>query len=422
MMNTQGKLRFCAFLAGAYAWRGKTRFAKTAQVPPKKGMVIMMKVSILGSTGSIGTQALEVVDDLRGVCDIEVAAITGNSNIKLLEEQVRKYRPKLAAVADEAGALRLKEAVADTGTRVVAGEAGMIEAATMPEVEMVLSAVVGFAGLVPTMQAIAAGKDIALANKETLVTAGGLFMDAVQKAGVRLLPVDSEHCAIFQSLQAGKKCEIRKILLTASGGPFYGKTADELAGITREEALRHPNWSMGAKITIDSATLMNKGLEVLEARWLFGVEIDEIEVVIHRESVIHSMVEYQDRSVIAQLSLPTMKHPIQYAFTYPKRVPSPNRSVSFAELGSLTFGAPDEETFRCLKLAKMAGKQGGIMPTVLNAANEKAVELFLQDKIKFLEIADMVEAELGKYNNHQNPSLEEIIAINKEIRQGGGKL
>ncbi len=375
-----------------------------------------MNISILGSTGSIGTQALEVVDDLKGIKDISVLAITGNSNVELLEAQARRYKPQLVVIADETKYNDLKCRLADTSVKVSAGEAGLCEAATLDKCEMVLSSIVGFAGLVPTMRAIEAGKDIALANKETLVTAGGLFTNAVKRHNVRLLPVDSEHSAIFQSLHGGNRGELKKILLTASGGPFFGKTRDELKDIKKEQALKHPNWSMGAKITIDSATLMNKGLEIIEAKWLFDVELDDIEVVVHRESIIHSMVEFCDRSVIAQLSLPSMKHPIQYAFTYPERLPSPDRSVSFAELATLTFAKPDEETFRCLALAKRAGKMGGIMPTVLNAANEVAVAAFLRDKIGFLEIGEYVESILSKYENKLNFTIEDIIEVDREIR------
>lgn len=379
-----------------------------------------MNVSILGSTGSIGTQAFEVVDDLKGIKDIKVCAITGNSNVKLLEQQARRYNPKMVVVADESKYKDLKSRLADTSATVNCGEEGLCLAATLPECDMVLSSIVGFAGLVPTMKAIEAGKDIALANKETLVTAGSLFMDAVKKYGVRLLPVDSEHSAIFQSMQGGSHGEVRKILLTASGGPFFGKTAAELENIKKEQALKHPNWSMGAKITIDSATLMNKGLEVIEAKWLFDVDFDDIEVVVHRESIIHSMVEFCDKSTIAQLSLPSMKHPIQYAFTYPKRLPSPDKSIDFAALANMTFAKPDEETFRCLALAKQAGRQGGIMPTVLNAANELAVSAFLNDKISFLGIGEYVDEVLSKYNNISNPTLVDIINTDKEIRQSFG--
>lgn len=375
-----------------------------------------MNVSILGSTGSIGTQALEVVEDLKGIYNIEVTAVSASSNIKLLEEQIRKFKPKYAAVFDENRARELKTAVSDTTCRVVSGQEGLCFIAAEADCDMVLSSIVGFAGLVPTMRAISAGKDIALANKETLVTAGRLFMDAVSEHNVRLLPVDSEHCAIFQSLQAGNHSELKKILLTASGGPFFGRTAADLVNVKKEQALKHPNWSMGAKITIDSATLMNKGLEVLEASHLFNVGIDDIEIVVQRESIIHSMVEFRDKSVIAQLSVPSMKHPIQYAFTYPERLPSPDKSVDFAALSSLSFARPDERTFRCLTLAKAAGKAGGIMPTVMNAANEAAVAKFLRDEIGFLDIADMVETAMQKFDNIKNPTLDDIIAVNDEVR------
>lgn len=380
-----------------------------------------MKLSILGSTGSIGTQALEVVRDLKGIFDIDVIAVSGNSNIDLLESQIREFNPKYAAVSDEQAAKRLEIAVADTGCKVLSGRDGLCYIAAQTDADMVLSSIVGFAGLVPTMNAIAAGKDIALANKETLVTAGSLFMDAIKKSGVRLLPVDSEHCAIFQSLKSGRHSEVRKILLTASGGPFFGKERKELKNVRKEQALKHPNWSMGAKITIDSATLMNKGLEVLEAHWLFNVDIDNIKVVVQRESIIHSMVEFNDKSVIAQMSVPSMKHPIQYAFTYPNRLSSPDKEVDFAKLAKLTFAEPDEKTFRCLALAKMAGREGGIMPTVMNAANEAAVSRFLNDEIGFLDIADIVERAMSDFDNIKNPSLDDIIAADAEVRQRLGK-
>ena len=380
-----------------------------------------MKLSILGSTGSIGTQALEVVRDLKGIFDIDVIAVSGNSNIDLLESQIREFNPKYAAVSDEQAAKRLEIAVADTGCKVLSGRDGLCYIAAQTDADMVLSSIVGFAGLVPTMNAIAAGKDIALANKETLVTAGSLFMDAIKKSCVRLLPVDSEHCAIFQSLKSGRHSEVRKILLTASGGPFFGKERKELKNVRKEQALKHPNWSMGAKITIDSATLMNKGLEVLEAHWLFNVDIDNIKVVVQRESIIHSMVEFNDKSVIAQMSVPSMKHPIQYAFTYPNRLSSPDKEVDFAKLAKLTFAEPDEKTFRCLALAKMAGREGGIMPTVMNAANEAAVSRFLNDEIGFLDIADIVERAMSDFDNIKNPSLDDIIAADAEVRQRLGK-
>lgn len=380
-----------------------------------------MKLSILGSTGSIGTQALEVVRDLKGIFDIDVIAVSGNSNIDLLESQIREFNPKYAAVSDEQAAKRLEIAVADTGCKVLPGRDGLCYIAAQTDADIVLSSIVGFAGLVPTMNAIAAGKDIALANKETLVTAGSLFMDAIKKSGVRLLPVDSEHCAIFQSLKSGRHREVRKILLTASGGPFFGKERKELKNVRKEQALKHPNWSMGAKITIDSATLMNKGLEVLEAHWLFNVDIDNIKVVVQRESIIHSMVEFNDKSVIAQMSVPSMKHPIQYAFTYPNRLSSPDKEVDFAKLAKLTFAEPDERTFRCLALAKTAGREGGIMPTVMNAANEAAVSRFLNDEIGFLDIADIVERAMSDFDNIKNPSLDDIIAADAEVRQRLGK-
>lgn len=380
-----------------------------------------MKLSILGSTGSIGTQAIEVVRDLKGIFDIDVIAVSGNSNIDLLESQIREFNPKYAAVSDEQAAKRLEIAVADTGCKVLSGRDGLCYIAAQTDANMVLSSIVGFAGLVPTMNAIAAGKDIALANKETLVTAGSLFMDAIKKSGVRLLPVDSEHCAIFQSLKSGRHSEVRKILLTASGGPFFGKERKELKNVRKEQALKHPNWSMGAKITIDSATLMNKGLEVLEAHWLFNVDIDNIKVVVQRESIIHSMVEFNDKSVIAQMSVPSMKHPIQYAFTYPNRLSSPDKEVDFAKLAKLTFAEPDEKTFRCLALAKTAGREGGIMPTVMNAANEAAVSRFLNDEIGFLDIADIVERAMSDFDNIKNPSLDDIIAADAEVRQRLGK-
>lgn len=378
--------------------------------------VIKINISILGSTGSIGTQALQVVDDLKGIKDIKVKALSGNKNTKLLEAQARKYKPLIVAVSEEEFAKELKIKLGDTQVKVVCGNDGLIEAATEESVDMVLSSIVGFAGLVPTLKAIEAKKDIALANKEALVTAGKLFMDKIKENNVRLLPVDSEHCAIFQCLEGNKDRKLRKILLTASGGPFFGKTRNELKNIKKEDALKHPNWTMGAKITIDSATLMNKGLEILEAKWLFGVDIDDIEVIVHRESIIHSMVEYEDLSVISQMSLPSMKHPIQFAFTYPKRERSLDKRLSFKDIGSLTFFEPDRETFRCLALAEKAGKTGGTAPTVLNAANEIAVSKFLNDEISFLEIAEYVETVMDKYKVIDNPTIEDILNVNAEVR------
>ncbi len=378
-----------------------------------------MKVAILGATGSIGTQGLEVVEDLRGIKDIEVVGISGNKNLKLLEEQIRRFSVPYAAVPDEEDAKALRTAVADTDCKVLSGREGLCFIAAETGADMLLSAIVGFSGMVPTMKAIEAGIDIALANKETLVTAGPIFMDAVAKHQVRILPVDSEHSAIFQSLQGGERKELAKVLLTASGGPFYGKTKEELATVTLAQALKHPNWSMGAKITIDSATLMNKGLEVIEAKWLFDVAIDDVEVVVQRESIIHSMVEFCDHSVIAQLGLPSMKHPIQYAFTYPERLPAKGERISFGDLGKLSFGKPDEETFRCLALAKEAGRQEGIMPTVMNAANEVAVGAFLKEKIGFLEIADFVERTMNGFRNIENPTIEDLLAADRAVRERG---
>lgn len=375
-----------------------------------------MKLSILGSTGSIGTQALEVVDDLKNIKNIEVTAISGMSNTKLLEEQARKYRPKIVATADEEKYKSLKDSLSDTNITVLAGREGLFEVATEKEADTLLSSIVGFAGLEPTFKAIDAGKNIALANKETLVTAGKLFMDKVKEKGVRLMPVDSEHSAIFQCMLSNNNKAIKRILLTASGGPFFGKTKNELANVTLKDALKHPTWAMGAKITIDSATLMNKGLEILEAKWLFDIDIDNIEVIVHRESIIHSAVEFEDKAVIAQMSLPSMKHPIQYAFTYPERLPSKDESLDLKKLSKLTFYEPDEEAFPLLALAKKAGKEGGIMPAVLNAANEVAVYAFLDGKIKFTQISDYVEKTISEYKNILNPSLTDIIETDKAVR------
>ncbi len=376
-----------------------------------------MKLSILGSTGSIGTQSLAVADDLKGTShEVTVTALSGGRNIDLLEKQIRKYRPKLAAVAEENSAADLRVRVADTDTEILSGVDGLCAVAAESSCDMVLSAISGFAGLRPTLCAIDAGKDIALANKETLVAAGHLVMQKIRDAKVRLLPVDSEHCAIFQCLQGEPHKHIKKLLITASGGPFFGKSKEELADITVEQALKHPNWNMGAKITIDSATLMNKGLEIIEAKWLFDIGIDQIEAVVHRESIIHSMVEFQDNSVLAQLSLPSMKHPIQYAFTYPERIGTPDAPLNLSQIGTLSFFEPDEDAFPCLSLARKAGKAGGLQPVILNAANEIAVAAFLQKKIKFLQISEIVAEILEQSKQVQNPSLEEIFDTDSEIR------
>lgn len=366
----------------------------------------MRTISILGSTGSIGTQTLEVVEVLG---DIQVGAISGNHNIKLLEEQARKFRPRLVSVMDEDNAKELKSRLADTNCKVVAGMDGLVEAATLAEADTVVTSVVGNVGLRPTFEAISAGKNIALANKETLVSAGQLVMDLAKKKGISIYPVDSEHSAIFQSLQGNKDNQIRRILLTASGGPFRGKTLDQLKNVTAADALCHPNWSMGKKITIDSATLMNKGLEVMEAKWLFGVDTDQIEVLVHPQSIIHSAVEYEDGAIMAQLGEPDMRVPIQYALTYPKRVANPFPKIDFAKRAQLTFDHPDMDTFRCLTLAYKALKIGGTMPTVLNGANEIAVAKFLSGKIGFLDIPALIEKTMEAYTVKENYTLEDLL-------------
>ena len=366
----------------------------------------MRKLSILGSTGSIGTQTLEVVSNLE---DMQVLALTGNSNIDLLEEQARKFQPKLVAVMDETNAKRLQARLADTGTRVAGGMEALVEAATLDEVDTVVTSVVGNVGLQPTFAAIRAGKNIALANKETLVSAGQLVMDLAKQYQVKIYPVDSEHSAIFQSLQGNEGNPIRRILLTASGGPFRGKKRKELEGVTAADALSHPNWSMGKKITIDSATLMNKGLEVMEAKWLFGVEVDQIEVLIHPQSIIHSAVEYEDGAIIAQMGEPDMRVPIQYALTYPKRVKNPFAKIDFTQRSQLTFEKPDLETFPCLSLAYQALKVGGTLPTVLNGANEVAVARFLAGEITFLQIPALIEATMQAYTVKYDYTLEDLL-------------
>ena len=374
----------------------------------------MKKISILGSTGSIGTQTLEVCDNLK---DVQVMGLSVNKNIKLAEEQIRKYRPKLVSVVDEDAAALLKIAVADTDTKILAGKESMSEISSMPEIDTVVTSVVGIAGLKPTMAAIKSGVHIALANKETLVTAGSLVIDAAKENNVNILPVDSEHSAIFQCIGNHTTQQINRIIITCSGGSFYGKTADELKDVTVKEALAHPNWSMGQKITIDSATLMNKGLEVIEAHWLFNADYDDIDVVVHRESIIHSLVEFNDYSVLGQMGLPDMKLPIHYALCYPERVKSNIKPLNLWDVGKLTFGKPDTETFRCLSLAIKAGRMGGTMPTVLNGANEVAVELFLKGKIKFLEIAEIVEEAMSNHKNVLNPSLDDIIDTDRLVRE-----
>ena len=340
----------------------------------------MKKIAILGSTGSIGTQTLEIV---RTNGDLEVTALAAGNNIDLLEKQIREFKPKLAAVWKEERANELKDKINDLDVKVVSGMDGLLEVARQPESEILVTAIVGMIGILPTIEAINAGKDIALANKETLVTAGHIIMPLAKEKGVSILPVDSEHSAIFQSLQGGQQKALHKILLTASGGPFRGKKLEDLANIQVEDALKHPNWAMGRKITIDSSTMVNKGLEVIEAKWLFGVDVDQIQVVVQPQSIIHSMVEYEDGAVIAQLGTPDMKLPIQYALYYPERRYLPGDRLDFSTLQQITFEQPDLETFYGLKLAFEAGRTGGSLPTVLNAANEKAVALFLDRKIKY---------------------------------------
>ena len=366
----------------------------------------MRKISILGSTGSIGTQTLEVVEVLD---NIRVMAITGNSNIRLLEEQARKFQPELVAVMDEKNAETLKERLSDLNIRVVSGMDGLVEAATYEGVDTVVTSVVGNVGLKPTFEAIRAGKNIALANKETLVSAGQLVMDLAKKHGINIYPVDSEHSAIFQSLQGNEDNKIERILLTASGGPFRGKKREELLNVTAADALKHPNWSMGNKITIDSATLMNKGLEVMEAKWLFGVDVDQIEVLVHPQSIVHSAVEYEDGAIVAQLGEPDMRVPIQYALSYPKRVKNPFPRVDFAQRNNLTFDKPDMETFKCLSLAYRALKTGGTLPAVLNGANEVAVARFLKGDIGFLEIPELIEQTMDAYTVKVEYTLEDLL-------------
>lgn len=366
----------------------------------------MKKIAILGSTGSIGTQTLEVVRENR---DIEVTALAAGSNIGLLEAQIRKFHPVLAAVWDEAKAKELRENVKDLDVKVVSGMDGLIEVAVQQDAEILVTAIVGMIGILPTIEGIKAGKDIALANKETLVTAGHIIMPLAKEYGVSILPVDSEHSAIFQSLQGGQHKALHKILLTASGGPFRGKKREELLNIQVEDALKHPNWEMGRKITIDSSTMVNKGLEVIEAKWLFGVDVDQIQVVVQPQSVIHSMVEYVDGAVIAQLGTPDMKLPIQYALYYPERRHLPGDRVDFWNLGHLDFEKPDLDTFYGLALAYEAGKEGGTLPTVFNAANELAVKKFLLKEIKFLEIIEIIEDCMRAHKNRPNPNLDEIL-------------
>lgn len=374
----------------------------------------MKKIVILGSTGSIGTQTLDIVDANE---DLSVVALAAANNIVLLEEQIRKYHPKAVAVWHEDKAKQLSEKVKDLKVEVFAGMDGLLALASMEEADIVVTAVVGMIGIRPTIAAIEARKDIALANKETLVTAGHIIMPLAEKKGVSILPVDSEHSAIFQALHGEKRAELSKILLTASGGPFRGRKKEELLDVTVEDALKHPNWSMGRKITIDSATMVNKGLEVIEAKWLFGVDVDQIQVVVQPQSVIHSMIELKDGAVMAQLGTPDMRLPIQYALFYPERRYLKGDRLDFTAIKSLSFDVPDLDVFEGLKMAYEAGRVGQSLPTVLNAANEKAVSLFLDKKIKFLDIARIIRECMEEHKVVQNPSLDDILAIEQEVYQ-----
>ena len=366
----------------------------------------MKKIGILGSTGSIGTQTLDIV---RNNEDLKVVALAAGSSVARMESQIREFAPSIAVMWSEEAAKELSARVADTGTRVLCGMEGLLEIAVMEEMEVLVTAIVGMIGIRPTIAAIEAGKTIALANKETLVTAGHIIMPLAAEKKVPILPVDSEHSAIFQSMHGENRERVSKILLTASGGPFRGRKREELTEITVEDALKHPNWSMGRKITVDSSTLVNKGLEVIEAKWLFGVEPDKIQVVVHPQSIIHSMVAYVDGGIMAQLGMPDMKLPIQYALFYPDRRPMEGKRVDFFELGSITFEKPDMDTFRGLQMAYDAIAVGGSMPTVYNAANEKAVALFLDRKIKFLDIYDIIQGAMENHKVIANPSVEEIL-------------
>lgn len=371
----------------------------------------MKNIAILGSTGSIGTQTLEIVRDNP---DLLVSVLACNSNIKVFEAQVREFKPQICVVYNEKAAVDFKENIKDLDVKVLSGMDGLIEAAVYEPVEIVVTSMVGMIGIRPTIAAIEAHKDIALANKETLVCAGHIIMPLAKKCGVRILPVDSEHSAIFQSLNGENHGDLEKILLTASGGPFRGMKKEQLVNMKASDALKHPNWSMGRKITIDSATLVNKGLEVMEAKWLFGVDLDRIEVVIHPQSIIHSMVQYRDGAIIGQMGLPDMKLPIQYALFYPDRRDMKSERVDFFKLGSMTFEKPDPDTFIGLKLAKRAATEGGSMPTVFNASNEKAVALFLDDKIGFMDIPRLIGEAMDKHVCIPNPGVNDILAAEAE--------
>ena len=369
-------------------------------------IINMKKIGILGSTGSIGTQTLDIV---RKEKDLKVVSMAAGSNVKLMEQQVREFQPRLVAMWSEEAAADLRTRLGDMPVKVVCGMEGLLEVSTAEEMEVLVTGIVGMIGIKPTIAAIEQGKTIALANKETLVTAGHIIMPLAAAKGVSILPVDSEHSAIFQSLNGERKERVSRILLTASGGPFRGKTRQELESMTVEDALKHPNWSMGKKVTIDSASLCNKGLEVMEAKWLFDVELDQIQVLVHPQSIVHSGVEYVDGGIMAQLGVPDMKLPIQYALFYPDRRPMDTGRVDFFRLKQLTFEEPDTETFRGLALAYQAARQGGSMPTVFNAANEKAVALFLQKKIRFLQIPELIEESMEAHKVIADPTVDQIL-------------
>lgn len=373
----------------------------------------MKKLVILGSTGSIGTQTIDILDSIEA----EVCAISVNTNIERAEQQARALKPKLVAVYQEDAANILRERLADTDVKVVSGMDGLIEAATLPEADIVVTAVVGMVGLLPTLAAIDAGKDIALANKETLVCAGQIVMKRAKEKGIAILPVDSEHSAIFQCIQGAAGNPIERILLTASGGPFFGKTREQMHHVTKQQALNHPNWSMGAKITIDSASMMNKGLELIEAMWLYDVQPEQIEIVVHRESIVHSAVEFADGAVIAQMGSPDMRLPIQYALTYPKRIACKAPRLSLPQCGNLSFYAPDEQAFPTLKLARRAAALRGNAGAVLNGANEAAVDLFLHDKIAFYQIAELVEAAMNQVDYLSEITVEDVLQSDRAARE-----
>ena len=374
----------------------------------------MKNIAILGSTGSIGTQTLDVA---RKNEDLRVVAVSAGKSVEKLEEQIREFHPILAAVWDEKAARDLKTRIADTDTKVVSGMEGLLELASMPESEILVTAIVGMIGIRPTMEGIRAGKDIALANKETLVTAGHLIMPMAREYGVSILPVDSEHSAIFQAIHGEENKEIHKLLITASGGPFRGRTTEELRNVTVADTLKHPNWVMGRKITVDSATLVNKGLEVMEARWLFDMDLDHIQVVVQPQSIIHSMVEFKDGAIMAQLGTPDMRLPIQYALYYPHRRYLDGDRLDFTKLREITFEVPDMETFRGLPMAIQASREGGSMPTVFNAANELAVKKFLEEKIGFLDIYEIIAQSMERHKKIEHPDLDEILSVEQDTYQ-----